>query len=263
MSVYWLSRRKLLIVAGSLTLTSTVGSVLALEKLKKEEGSKYKWAMLVDVEKCTECIKERGKYTKPPCVVACDMENNVPEFDDPLRDPQWIKIVELKPETGGESIFIPLMCNHCEYPACAQVCLSKATYKRPDGIVVIDYHRCIGCRYCIIACPYGSRSFNWFPPEEGLEHINRETQTRGHGIVEKCTFCVHRVDKEVNRAELEGRKPKPVPACVEACHRDGKGSLVFGNLLDEESEIYKIVKEGKVITLRPEFGTKPHVFYKL
>ena len=222
--------------------------------------------MFVDASKCTECVKRVGLDKKPPCVIACDRENNVPEFEDKLRDVQWIKIIGLKSEVTGEEIYMPLLCQHCEFPACAEVCLSKATFVREDGIVLIDYHRCIGCRYCIVACPYGARSFNWYHPEEGMpEHkpINPLVQTRGHGIVEKCTFCVERIDKEVYLAEKEGRKPKPIPACVEACHKEGMGALVFGNILDPDSEVYKMVARYKPIKLRADLGTNPSIYYKL
>jgi len=262
MTIYRLSRRKFLIVAGSLTITSMAGGAAALDSLLGEERkkSKYRWAMFVDAAKCTECIRSIGLDGKPPCVIACDRENNVPEFGDKLRDPQWIKIIGIRCELSDEVIFFPLMCQHCEHPACAEVCLSKATFVREDGIVMIDYHRCIGCRYCIVACPFGVRSFNWYPPEEGLSEINPLVQTRGHGIVEKCTFCVERIDKEVYQAEREGRKPNPVPACVEACPYN---ALVFGNILDPDSEVYKMVVKYKPIRLRAELGTNPSVYYKL
>ncbi len=263
MAIYELSRRKFLIVAGSLAIASLAGgNVLAFKKAieKERERSKYKWAMFVDATKCTECVKSIGLDKKPPCVIACDRENNVPEFGDKLRDPQWIKIIGLKSELSGEVIYFPLMCQHCEHPACAEVCLSKATFVRPDGIVLIDYHRCIGCRYCIVACPFGARSFNWYPPEEGLKEISPLVQTRGHGIVEKCTFCVERIDREVQRAEKEGRKPKPIPACVEACPNN---ALVFGNILDPDSDVYKMVVKYKPIRLRAELGTNPSVYYRL
>jgi molybdopterin-containing oxidoreductase family iron-sulfur binding subunit len=228
--------------------------------------------MVVDVDKCTECMEELIAETgnpnvKPPCVVACDIENNVPEFEDKLIDPQWMRIAmfRLKLDTvEGEEFYMPLLCNHCEHPPCAQVCITKATFKRPDGIVKIDYHKCIGCRYCMIACPYGARTFNWKDPKEGLDYlprINPEVQIRGHGIVEKCTFCDHRIDPAVARGE------NPVPACVEACIERAKElgwdgpSLVFGNIKDKSSEVYKIVSETKVTTLRPQLGTQPHVFY--
>ncbi len=278
MAIYKLSRRKFLIVAGSLAAVSLAkGKVIDIKKAIDVERtkSKYRWAMFVDAEKCTKCIKELygtldpkklPEDVKPPCVKACDYENNIPQFKDPLRTPHWIKIIEVEPEYGGSPIAMPVMCNHCEYPACAKVCPTKATFKRPDGIVLIDYHRCIGCRYCMIACPYGARSFNWYEPLEGLPNhrpTNPLVPTRGHGIVEKCTFCVQIVDREVYLAEKEGRKPRPVPACVRACKKEGKGALVFGNILDPTSEIYKMITKYRVIQLRPEFGTDPHVYYRL
>jgi len=271
MAIYKLSRRKLLIVGGTLALTSIAKGSVDLENVvrnNEERLAKYRWAMFIDTEKCKDCAEpyiSRGE--KPPCVVACDREYNVPDFpDDELRDPQWLKIIKLKSEIGDEIVYLPLMCQHCEHPACAEVCLSKATFKRPDGLVLIDYHRCIGCRYCIIACPFGARSFNWYPPLHGLPEgkpINLKTQLRGHGVVEKCTFCMERIDEEIERAEKEGRKPNPIPACVEACNREGNGALIFGDLFNPESELYKAVTKYHWIKLRAELGTNPSVYYKL
>ena len=121
--------------------------------------TKRRWAMVADIETCTDCMKELKKKTgneevKPPCVIACDRENNVPDFEEKEIDPQWMRIARFKNKFGDE-FYVPLLCNHCENPPCAQVCLTQATFKRSDGIVEVDMHRCIGCRYCMIACPFG------------------------------------------------------------------------------------------------------------
>ncbi|WP_456329136.1 sulfate reduction electron transfer complex DsrMKJOP subunit DsrO [Archaeoglobus sp.] len=262
-----MSRRKFLLLTGAAAagafLTPQISAKTQFIESPEEVEAKRRWAMAVDVEKCTECMKELIAKTgnpevKPPCVVACDKENNVPEFEDKRIDPQWMRIAKLeldKPEVNPKEFYIPLLCNHCENPPCVQVCLTKASFKRPDGIVEIDMHRCIGCRYCMIACPYGARSFNFRNPREGLKEVNPNVQMRTEGVVEKCTFCVHRIDEAVAKGE------EPIPACVEACHKYGKGALVFGNIKDPNSEISKILRENIVVQLRANLGTDPHVFY--
>jgi len=203
-----------------------------------------------------ELIRKTGNpEIKPPCVLACDKENNVPEFEDKRIDPQWLRIAKFKAKYSSKEFFAPLLCNHCEHPPCEQVCLTKATFQRPDGIVEIDMHRCIGCRYCMIACPYGARSFNFKDPLEGLKEVNPKVPMRCEGVVEKCTFCVHRVDEAVAKGV------NPEPACVEACRLFGKGALMFGNIKDPESEVSKVLQEHAYVQLRAELGTGPHVFY--
>lgn len=265
-----ISRRKFLVVAGSAAGATLLGSSQLKKVLASVESdgdpNTPRWAMVVDADKCTECMEELIAETgnpevKPPCVVACDHENNVPEFKDKSIDPQWMRIARFKFKTDtveGEEIYLPLLCNHCEHPPCEQVCITKATFQRPDGIVKIDYHRCIGCRYCMVACPYGARSFNFKDPEKGLDYLpelNPDVQVRGLGVVEKCTFCDHRID----RAMLKGEDPEP--ACVEACRKESKEALIFGNIKDKNSEVYKIAVKSKVTQLRPSLGTQPHVFY--
>ena len=141
----------------------------------------------------------------------------------------------------------PLLCNHCESPSCVRVCPTKATFKRPDGIVAMDYHRCIGCRYCMAACPYGSRSFNWGEPRDYLDlaKLNPEFPTRMRGVVEKCNFCVERLAV----GEL--------PACAEA----SEGAIVFGDLRDPESDVRKVLRERFTIRRKPTAGTEPSVYY--
>ena len=143
--------------------------------------------------------------------------------------------------------FFPLLCNHCENPPCVRVCPTKATYKRPDGIVAMDYHRCIGCRYCMAGCPYGSRSFNWGEPRKNLDlsKLNPEFPTRMRGVVEKCNFCVERL--------AIGK----MPACVEA----SEGAIVFGDLYDPDSDVRKVLREKFTIRRKPSAGTEPCVYY--
>ncbi len=257
------SRRKFILIAGSAaaaTFLNVKMPVSAKETVSAEDSKKatIKWGMVIDVEKCTECMKELiektgNEHVKPPCVVACDTENNVPDFKDKRIDPQWIRIFEVEKEgVKGIKFYLPVLCNQCDYPACVQVCPTKASFKRYDGIVMIDYHRCIGCRYCMIACPYGARSFNWVDPRKGFKNgipPNPKVPIRREGVVEKCHFCYYRIDR--------GEEP----ACVVACREKGKNAMVFGNLLDPNSEISKILAKEYVVVLRPSLGTKPNVYY--
>ncbi|MEK6204492.1 MAG: 4Fe-4S dicluster domain-containing protein, partial [Amylibacter sp.] len=197
--------------AGVATLTLASGVTLlaypqASARAPEEAAtSAQRWGLLIDVNKCTpDCTA---------CVTACSNENGWKLDGDPRIDAQWIRKVEAKnPETGFSSSF-PVMCQHCEEPPCVDVCPTGASFKRADGIVLVDKHICIGCRYCMIACPYNARSFIHEPLTNQRAHA-----PRGKGTVESCTLCVHRVDR--------GDRP----ACVDDCETKGKGALVFGDL---------------------------------
>lgn len=151
----------------------------------------------------------------------------------------------------AEHFYVPISCQQCKDPPCVKVCPVKATWMEPDGIVVIDYNWCIGCRYCMAACPYGARHFNWAEPELSAEEFNPNTHYLGNrprprGVVEKCTFCIQRTRKGL------------YPACVEICP---VGARKFGNLLDPESEIRYIMKHKRVLILKNELATHPKFFY--
>jgi molybdopterin-containing oxidoreductase family iron-sulfur binding subunit len=145
---------------------------------------------------------------------------------------------------------IPVLCNHCEDPPCVKVCPTKATWKRTlDGIVMMDMHRCIGCRYCVVGCPYGSRSFNFSDPRPHIPNIRKEFPTRSKGVVEKCSFCAERIAKS------------KMPACVEAARKTGCNALTFGDLLDPKSEVVALLKRHNTLRRKPELGTAPQVYY--
>ena len=209
----------------------------------------------LDIARCVGCRR---------CVYACVDENNQ------SRDPQihWIRVLRMEKEHGIElagsnayyepaevpepdAFYVPVACQQCRNPACVKVCPVKATWQEPDGIVVIDYDWCIGCRCCMSACPYGSRHFNWADPVISSEELNPKTHYLGNrprprGVVEKCTFCIHRV--------REGR----YPACVEICP---VGARKFGNLLDETSEMRYLMREKRVFVLKEELNTQPRFYY--
>jgi tetrathionate reductase subunit B len=175
-----------------------------------------RYAMLIDVRRCIGCHS---------CSVACKVENEVP----PGVFASWVKVVEKGTYPNVGVSFLPSLCNNCEHPICLTNCPVRATWQREDGIVVVDPHRCIGCKYCMASCPYDVRLIN---------PLKR--------IVQKCSFCAHRVD-----AGLE-------PACVETCLGRAR---IFGDILDPRSEIHQIMARNSMQVLKPEMGTRPQVYY--
>ncbi len=216
-------------------------------------GVKKRYAMVVDISKCK---KDEGCTD---CIDSCHSFHNVPTVGNPKEEIKWLwkeKYEKLFPEQITpytseellESDFMTL-CNHCDSPPCVRVCPTQATFKNEsNGIVMMDFHRCIGCRFCMAGCPYGSRSFNFRDPRKYLEQdkINKDFPTRTKGVVEKCNFCAERV--------VRGLQPK----CVEACKA---GALVFGDMNDPESEVRKLVRKNHTMRRKPDAGTEPHVFY--
>ncbi len=206
-----------------------------------------RWGMAVDVAKCLK----QPNCTR--CIDACNQAHNVPSIPDPRREVRWIWKDSFEHAFGiaddyKEASAAPfmLLCNHCDNPPCVRVCPTQATWKREDGIVEMDWHRCIGCRYCMAACPYGSRSFNWMDPRPYIHNVNPEFPTRTKGVVEKCNLCSERL--------VAGRPP----ACVEVCPEK---ALVFGNLADPRSEIRELLRTRHTVRRKPELGTRPQVFY--
>jgi molybdopterin-containing oxidoreductase family iron-sulfur binding subunit len=181
----------------------------------------------------------------------------VPDFEDPKDEIKWIWSEEFEkafPSQEGEYVAerhhhqpVLVLCNHCDNPPCTRVCPTQATWKREsDGIVMMDWHRCIGCRYCVVACPYGSRSFNWRDPRPAIADAHAEFPTRMRGVVEKCTFCEERLAR--------GR----LPACVEACEH---GEMVFGDLEDPNSEVRRLLREHFTLRRKTNLGTQPEIYY--
>ena len=240
-----MDRRSVLGLGGALTAGMVLAPgvhLIAAPENETEASRSNRWALLIDVNKCTsDC---------DACTRACRKENNVPLFGDPDRDIHWIRKLTIRDkEHLRPSVTLPVLCNHCASPPCVHVCPTGASFVRKDGIVLVDKHRCIGCRYCMIACPYKARSLVYHEtklPEGG----NPDVPIRGKGVVEKCTLCVHRID--------DGGEP----ACVESCQREGKGAMIFGDLNDRDSEISRRVRKEQTQTIRPDLGLKPHVYYQ-
>ena len=213
------------------------------------------FAYALDISRCVGCRR---------CVYACVDENNQ------SRDPQiqWIRVLQMEkrhgidfahadpyyqpekvPEPGH--FYVPMACQHCDNPPCVKVCPVGATWKEEDGLVVIDYDWCIGCRYCMAACPYGARRFNWGEPNLPADQVNPNTHWLGNrprpkGVVEKCTGCIQRT-----------RQGK-YPACVEVCP---VGARKFGNLLDPDSEVRAVIDRKRVMVLKAELNTLPKFYF--
>jgi molybdopterin-containing oxidoreductase family iron-sulfur binding subunit len=214
--------------------------------------AKNKWGMAVYLRRCWE--KEGCR----DCIDACHRVHNVPNMGTMKEEIKWIwtePYEKVFPEhefevTEEEFRHKPvlLLCNQCENPPCVRYCPTRATWKREDGIVMMDFHRCIGCRYCMAGCPYGSRSFNWRDPRPFIKNVNLDFPTRTRGVVEKCNFCAERLARGL------------IPACVEACKEK---ALVFGDLKDPKSEIREALKYKTLYQRQPELGTKPKVYYIL
>ena len=208
------------------------------------------WGMVID----TRAFDAPEKFEA--VIQACHNYHNVPDICT-KREIKWIS-KNGYPETSTDQMDnypaqgvlerkYLMLCNHCVSPACVRVCPTQATFRRSDGIVVMDYHRCIGCRFCMAACPYGARSFNFEDPRNFLkdEAINITFPTRMRGVVEKCTFC--------SELLAVGK----MPLCVEA----SEGAIVFGDLDDPESDVRKVLAENFTIRRKPTLGTEPSVYY--
>nr|HID59024.1 4Fe-4S dicluster domain-containing protein [Desulfobacterales bacterium] len=222
----------------------------------EEAREAKRWAMVIDTRKC------RDKDGCQDCILACHRAHNVPDVGNSRQEIKWIwtepyenafpnQEHEFLEETLKHRPVI-VLCNHCDDPPCVRVCPTKATFKREDGIVMMDYHRCIGCRFCMAACPYGSRSFNWGDPRRAPKEKNPDFPTnpnfptRTKGVVEKCNFCEERLVAGL------------LPACVEACKEK---ALIFGDLGNPDSDVRKVLRSHYTIRRKPGLGTGPAIYY--
>ncbi len=244
-----ITRRNLVLGTGFLAISIALSDKLvgkALERFQ-EASNNPRWGVVIDLVE----FNRLGDGMRD-VVNACRAEHNIPVIEGKDRI-EWIWLMRFSnvfPDSVVKgSVFaemlVPVMCNHCRNPPCVKVCPTQATFKRRDGIVQQDYHRCIGCRYCIAACPYDARSFNWRDPRPYINPLNENYPTRTVGVVEKCNLCAERVD---------GGK---IPVCVEA----SQGTFVFGDLNRLDSEISKVLKSNVFIRRKDHLGTEPKVYY--
>ena len=207
---------------------------------------KVRWGMMIDTTKCADGCDA--------CVQACDEENGLTAYSKPegasdedwdRQRPRWIRQVSVKDNLSGRVTTLPMMCQHCEHPPCVDVCPTKASFRRADGIVMVNRHTCIGCRYCMMACPYKARSFI----HENVD-IKPTIAPRGKGCVESCTLCVHRLDNG-----------QTTTACQEACVKDGHQAIVFGDLNDPNSELSLALGNYGTVQIRADLKLNTGVRY--
>jgi molybdopterin-containing oxidoreductase family iron-sulfur binding subunit len=204
----------------------------------ENQDNKPRWAMVIDLAKCIGCHS---------CTVACMTENSQ-KFGS--YDASWSPVYEF-PQEGEyphvKEFYLPRPCMHCQDAPCVKVCPTQASHYHDDGTVQIDQSICIGCRYCIVSCPYEARHFNWID-NPTQQYSNPDSLPRERGVVEKCTFCIHRREKGVN-----------IPACIEVCVG---GARSFGDLNDKNSFVSKkLRRRTDSFKLKPELGTHPSVWY--
>ncbi|MDP6353389.1 MAG: 4Fe-4S dicluster domain-containing protein [Alphaproteobacteria bacterium] len=235
-------RRALALIAASVSVALAPGVFLVSAGAARSRPpgmpatAENRWGLLIDVGDCPDRCRA--------CVEACRDENGWGGADGDTAASGWIRAVRVSDTATGAATTVPVMCQHCETPPCVDVCPTSASFRRADGIVLVDKHRCIGCRYCMMACPFGARSF------VGENVSNQKAHApRGKGTVESCTLCVHRVDT--------GNQP----ACVVACSLAGNRTMLFGDLNDPESDISQAVTRHLARRIRPDLALGQSVLY--
>lgn len=255
------------VVAAQLLTTGPLSPFASFKQAQVEGGeetstqnARHHWGMVINLDKCIGC-----EY----CQRACSATNDVrvdetgEDQDQGNNRPEkpWNIVVQDRTSTGTP-FFFSRPCLHCGDAPCVEVCPVQATYHREDGLVIMNYDRCIGCRYCEIACPYDARKFNWqartdvnpFIPTWGIAEVER----RPRGVVEKCTFCIHRIDAGLKTGLMPGEDREATPACVNICP---VGARIFGDLNDPDSKVSIAIATEATIRLREELGTEPSVYY--
>jgi molybdopterin-containing oxidoreductase family iron-sulfur binding subunit len=247
-----LGKRRLLAGTGAALGAAALTGLSSRTGLATVAGAAIpRWGLAVDVSRCAS---QSGCCA---CIDACHAAHRVPAIAEPRHEVKWLwkepfvrVFAEQDHAYAGETrrqTPVLVLCNHCSQAPCTRVCPTKATWRRSDGVVAMDAHRCIGCRYCMAACPFGARSFNWENPQADASASNYPARTAG--VVEKCTLCVERLDAG------------QAPLCVETCAARGIAALTFGNLEDPSSPLRQLLATRQVLRRRPALGTEPSVFY--
>ena len=238
-------RRNFLGKVGATVVGATLGPGIFLHGLAQAKSpsdpvsASTRWGMLIDSNRCgTGC---------DACVRGCNDEHGLTQHAHPATDAQWIRKLDAHDPQTNHNISLPMMCQHCEHPPCVDVCPTGASFRRADGIVLVDKHLCIGCRYCMMACPYKARSFIHETLHDQLSYA-----PRGKGTVESCTLCVHRVDAKGKDA---------IPACAEACTADGHKAMVFGDMNDPDSELSRRLSALGGKQIRADLGLNTGIRY--
>lgn len=254
-----------------LLLGAAAGVALGKPALAQAEGAPSpdapapprRFGMAIDLDRCVRC---------QACVVACATENNVAplgaEQSARCRPTHWMDML-VPTDRPGDALGddpMPIPCMHCEQPECVKVCPVGATYRDDDGVVVQVWDRCIGCRYCMVACPYSRRYYNWTQPAwpgRSASRANPDVAVRPAGIVEKCTLCQHRIRARYERAHLDEEAVtdadlRRLPACAETCPSE---AITFGDLADPHSTVAGLAASGRAFRLLEQLGTGPKIFY--
>ncbi len=247
-----LARRRFLQKLGLLGAVPVVAGYSLIQVSKKSQAATgenidgenlavsatHRWGLLIDTSKCSSGCDA--------CVRGCEQEHGIDASKPEATRAQWIRKIDLVDNLTGSESSLPVMCQHCESAPCVDVCPTGASFKRADGVVLVNKHTCIGCRYCVMACPYKARSFIHETLTEQKTHA-----PRGKGVVEGCTLCVHRID---------ANQEQP-PACAVACSEDAHEAIVFGDLNDPQSAISTLIAEKGGVQVRSDLGLNTGVRY--
>ena len=222
------------VAAPALLPTDSNGQITTLTGV----SDKHRWGLLIDSSKCAAGCDA--------CVRGCNEEHGISSTGNDDTDAQWIRKIDLKDNLTGQLSSLPMMCQHCDSAPCVDVCPTGASFKRADGVVLVNKHTCIGCRYCVMACPYKARSFIHEPLTD-----QKSWAPRGQGTVESCTLCVHRIDEDNEQQ----------PACAVACTDEAHSAILFGDLNDPNSDISKAMVERQGLQVRSDFDLNTGVRY--
>lgn len=230
--------QRLGVFSAATALPALLSSAVDAQSSTNGVSSAQRWGLLIDTSKCASGCDA--------CVRGCHEEHGINSTGNEHTDAQWIRKIDLQDNLSGQKSSLPMMCQHCESAPCVDVCPTGASFKRADGIVLVNKHTCIGCRYCVMACPYKARSFIHEPISD-----QKSWAPRGQGTVESCTLCVHRIDAEKDQQ----------PACAVACTDEAHSAILFGDLNDPDSDIVKAMANQPASQVRSDLQLNTGVRY--